>query len=124
MAQWLKFFLAGVTETANSSIETFKNILTLKKKMEEDVLPLFGSRQKKAIDVLNYLYGSPVTTINILAKEINISYATCNRIVSDLVKAGVLKDLELGIKHRWFLFEEYLALFVREAGFREKNENN
>jgi Fic family protein len=114
MAQWLKFFLAGVIETANSSIETFKNILALKQKMQKYVLPLFGSRQKKAIEVLDYLYSQPAISINLLSKALNMNYGTCNRIVSDLVKANVLKDLELGIKDRFFLFEEYLRLFVKE----------
>jgi Fic family protein len=120
MAQWLKFFLAGVIETANSSIETFKNILALKQKMEKDVLPLFGSRQKKAIEVLDYLYRQPAITINLLSKALNMNYGTCNRIVSDLVKANVLKDLELGIKDRFFLFEEYVGLFVKDGAGKKK----
>ena len=114
MGQWLKFFLAGVIETANNSIETFKNILALKQKMEKDVLPHLGARQKKAIEILDYLYKQPVTTINILSSELKMNYATCNRIVNDLVTANVLKDLKLGIKERYFLFEEYVGLFVKE----------
>jgi Fic family protein len=111
MGQWLKFFLAGVIETANNSIETFRNILALKQKMEKDVLPRFGIRQKKAIEMLDYLYRQPATTINILSKELKMNYGTCNRIVSDLVKANVLKDLNLGIKDRWFMWDDYVACF-------------
>jgi hypothetical protein len=36
------------------------------------------------------------------------------QIAAIMIKANVLKDLELGIKDRWFLFEEYLGLFVKE----------
>lgn len=120
MAQWLKFFLAGVLQTASNSIETFKNILLLKEKLEKEILPRLGSRQKKALDVLNYLYGQPVVTVNMLSKELKMNYATCNRIVNDLAGAGVLRDLQLGIKDRYYLFGEYLNLFIKEAGFRSE----
>jgi hypothetical protein len=42
------------------------------------------------------------------------------QIAAIMIKANVLKDLQLGIKHKLFLFEEYLGLFVKEAGFRKK----
>jgi Fic family protein len=124
MAQWLKFFLVGVIETAESSIQTFKSILTLKKKMDNEILPQFGSRQKKAIEVVNYLYRQPVTTVNILAKALGLNYGVANRIVNDLVEKKVLNDLSFGSKDRWFLFEEYFNLFLREPLYRGKKVEN
>jgi Fic family protein len=114
MAQWLKFFLVGIIETAESSIQTFKSILLLKDKMEKDILPQFGSRQKKAIELVNYLYSQPFVTVNAIVKELKINYAAANRMVNDLAEKKVLKDLSFGSKERWFLFEEYVGLFMRE----------
>ena len=124
MAQWLKFFLVGVIETAESSIQTFKSILLLKDKMEKDILPQFGSRQKKAIELVNFLYSQPFVTVNAIVKELKINYAAANRMVNDLAEKKVLKDLSFGSKERWFLFEEYVGLFMKEPGFKKVENNN
>ena len=39
MAQWLKFYLVGIIETSEKSINTFKEILKLKEKIEDKILP-------------------------------------------------------------------------------------
>jgi Fic family protein len=112
MAQWLKFFLAGVIETANSSIETFKNIVILKEKIDKEILQQFGVRQTKVIEVINYLYSQPIITVNSLTKSMKLNYSAANRIVNDLVQKRVLKDLSFGSKERWFLFDEYINIFL------------
>ena len=120
MTQWLKFFLVGVIETAESSVQTFKDILTLKEKLEKEILPQFGSRQKNVLEALTYLYSQPVITVNSLAKSIGLNYGTANRIVNDLAQKKVLKDLGFGSKERLFLFEEYVDLFMNEPEFKVK----
>ncbi len=120
MTQWLKFFLVGVIETAESSIQTFKSILTLKEKMDKEILPQFGSRQKKVQEVINFLYSQPIITVNTLVKALGINYSVANRMVNDLEKMKVLKNLSVGGKDRLFLFDEYIDLFMREPSYREK----
>jgi Fic family protein len=122
MAQWLKFFLVGVIETAESSIQTFKSILTLKEKMEKDILPEFGVRQKKAMDIIQFLYNQPVVTINTLVKKLNINYATTSRIIKDLAEKKVLKELKFGGKEALWLFEEYMDVFMNEATFKAERK--
>ncbi|MEI9912261.1 MAG: Fic family protein [Bacteroidota bacterium] len=56
MTQWLKFFLVGIIETANSSVQTFKDIIALKERIEKEILPKLGRRQHAGIKVLNILY--------------------------------------------------------------------
>jgi Fic family protein len=118
MTQWLKFFLVGVIQTAESSIATFKSILALKAKMENEILPQFGVRQKKAMDIINHLYSQPFVTINILVKKLGINYSTANRIVIDLAEKKILKELKFGGKNSWWLFEEYVAVFLHNPKFR------
>ena len=40
LTQWLKFFLEGVRQTAQNSIETFKAIIAIRQRAEERILPL------------------------------------------------------------------------------------
>ena len=112
MTQWLKFFLVGVIETAESSIQTFKSILTLKEKIEKEILPQFGVRQKKAICMVNYLYSRPIVTVKELVKELGFNYSVVNRVVNDLIKHKILQELKTGKKDRLFIFEEYLTIFA------------
>ena len=44
--------------------------------------------------------------------------------VNDLAEKKVLKDLSFGSKERWFLFEEYVGLFMKEPGFKKVENNN
>jgi Fic family protein len=122
MTQWLKFFLVGVIETAESSIATFKSILALKAKVEKDILPHFGSRQKKAIEVMQYLYGKPIITINIIVKKLEFNYSVANRIIKDLENTKVIKVLEMTGKEKLYLFDEYLEIFMNKAQFRQEKE--
>ena len=92
--------------------------------MEKDILPQFGSRQKKAIELVNFLYSQPFVTVNAIVKELKINYAAANRMVNDLAEKKVLKDLSFGSKERWFLFEEYVGLFMKEPGFKKVENNN
>jgi Fic family protein len=119
MTQWLKFFLVGVIETAESSIATFKSILALKAKMENEILPKFGSRQKKALELMQFLYRQPIVTINKLQNNLKLNYSTAIRLINDFVDSGILNEMKFIGNEKIFSFTEYLILFNSE-----NNENN
>ncbi len=121
MTQWLKFFLVGVIETANSSIQTFKDILNLKERIERKILPKFGVRQKNALILINYLYSSPVITVNELVKNIDMNYSIANRLINDLHKFGILRELNLGVKNRFFLFDDYVKIFFNKPEYKKND---
>ncbi|MBK5285425.1 MAG: Fic family protein, partial [Bacteroidia bacterium] len=60
LSQWLMFFLVGVLETAQNSLETFHKIIELRKKVEEKKVIQLGKRIPKAQKLLNYLYSKPI----------------------------------------------------------------
>lgn len=45
MREWLIFFLHGVEETAQASAEVFRRILSIKERVEREVLPRFNQRR-------------------------------------------------------------------------------
>ncbi|MES1219403.1 MAG: Fic family protein, partial [Bacteroidota bacterium] len=125
MTQWLKFFLAGIIETANSSIQTFKDILKLKERLERDTLPRFKARQKNAIEGLTSLYRTPVTTVKDFMISTGMNYPTANRMINDFEKMGVLKELKMsGGRNRFFLFDEYFDIFLRNPGYRKNRQDD
>ncbi len=119
MVQWLKFFLAGIIETANSSVQTFKDILELKKKIENDVLPKLGRRQAIGIETLKLLYHSPIVGVKDLMKEAEMNYSMANRLIKDLVDLKILEELPGSKRNRMFLFGEYLRIFIRRESYKK-----
>lgn len=121
MTQWLKFFLVGVIETAKSSIQTFKEILKLKEKVEQKVLPSISRRQKNAVDILSILYRQPLISVKDLMESAELNYSAANRMISDLVELNVLKEFDMMRRSRFFIFEEYLDIFISQPNYRNQN---
>ena len=115
MKQWLIFFLHGVVETAKNSIQVFRDILSLKEKLEREVLPHFSARrQQNAQAVMAHLYQEPMVTVKGVSELLNTSTNTAAALVNDLVKYGVLEVLAKRQRNRIFWFREYIAIFNRQ----------
>ena len=111
LVQWIKFFLVGVTETAKIGVETFKKIIQLRNDVELNQLIKLGRKQKDAKRLINELYKQPILDANTVAELLNIQFTTANRLIADLEKLGILKELTGYKRNRMFAFEEYIRLF-------------
>ena len=113
LEQWITFFLVGVIETSKSSIQVFKDIITLKSDIENERLPKLGSKTKKGMKVLKVLFQNPIITSNKLVKELNIANSTANRLLVDFEKLNIIKEYTGFKRNRKFIFKEYFDLFNR-----------
>lgn len=112
MKQWLIFFLYGVVETANNSIQVFRDILELKEKIERSVLPHFSTRrQKNAQNLMDYLYQAPFVSVKTVTALLDINTNTAAAMVSDFAKQGVLYELTGKRRNRIFWFKDYVMIF-------------
>jgi Fic family protein len=113
LQQWIKFFLAGIIETSESSINTFKYIIKLRDEIERVKIPTLGNKAKieKAIKLIHFLYKNPITTINDINKEIGFETTTANRLIKDFQALEILKEFTGYKRNRMFAFSEYLELF-------------
>jgi Fic family protein len=115
---WLTFFLYGVRETASQSIQVFKEIITLKERIEREVLPHFHvRRQKKAQALIRHLYENPVVSIKQVTALLNAQPNTASKLISDFCEHAILRELTGQKRNRLFIFSDYVRLFV------EKGEN-
>ncbi|WP_026904177.1 Fic family protein [Pedobacter glucosidilyticus] len=110
LVQWLKFFLEGMRVTAENSIQTFKEIIALRASVETKIISL-GKKQILAKNVLQYLYSQPITDMQSISNEVNVSIPTVSRLLNDFVKLGILLELTGFKRNRIFAFEQYLKLF-------------
>lgn len=111
LKQWLKFFLVGITETAQNGVKTFDEILKLKVQSEEAIQTL-GLRFNNAIKVLNHLFKRPIIDIKAVIDITHVSQRTAYNIIADLVNLGILKEVSGGKRDRIYAFRKYLDLFT------------
>ncbi len=113
MLRWLKFFLVGVLETAQSSIDTFNQIIKLKLEIDEKKMTKLGKRASLGEELMNYLYRKPLVDVNEIAEVLNVNITTANRLVQEMEKLGILKEKTGFKRNRVFVFEKYMQLFER-----------
>lgn len=111
LKQWLKYFLVGIAETAETATQTLSNILDLKSRLETTINTNFGKRARNAMILLNYLFQKPVINVNKLKEITNSTYKTANDLITEFVNTGILKEMTGQQRNRVFIFDEYLNLF-------------
>ena len=112
MQQWLKFFLSGIRETSERSIQTFKDIIQLKDKIEQQLPAAFNIRRIDNVKkILAILYQNPITSVAQIQEELALDKSTAARLINDFEKLGWLKELTGFKRNRLFVFEEYMHIF-------------
>jgi Fic family protein len=110
ITQWVKFFLVGIIETSRKGIATFDAILQLQKDNDLKIQSL-GSRAANAQKVMNYLYQRPVLNAERVRDIIGISMPSAYKLIVELEKIGILKEITGGKRSRMYVFEDYIKLF-------------
>lgn len=111
LGNWIAFFLTGVVETAQSSIQTFQNIIKLRDETERQKLITLGRKQSEAQRLLNELYKQPIMHGSQIAETMGVHPSTANRMIADFVKLGILTELTGYKRNRIYAFEPYIRLF-------------
>lgn len=116
MKNWLIFFLHGVVETARSAIHVSDHILLMKTRIEQEVLPRFGTRrQDNAQTFMRYLYRVPIIDVKSTERLLKVTPATANALIKDFAEYGVLREVTGNRRNRLYVFDEYLNLFKRKT---------
>lgn len=110
LSQWFKFFLVGIIETAKNGITTFDNILQLQKTVESSIQKL-GSRAVNAKKIVDYLYNRPMINAEKVSEIAGISMPSAYKLIVDLEKLDILKEVTGSQRGRVYVFDNYLKLF-------------
>lgn len=110
LTQWFKFFLVGVIETAKNSISTFDGILKLQKEVDAKIQQL-GSRSNNAQLIMNHLFQRPIIDAQKAKELIGLSYPSVYKLIDDLEKLEILKEITGAKRGKIYLFNEYTKLF-------------
>ncbi|MEA3500468.1 MAG: Fic family protein [Candidatus Marinimicrobia bacterium] len=111
LIQWIKFFLVGIIETAENSIETLQKIMKLKSDIENNKIIPMGKRLKLGLILLHELFKEPVITVRKIEKITGLSSKSSNSLVKFFVDNKILEEITGYQRNRIFVFGEYLKLF-------------
>lgn len=111
IGHWVRFFLAGVLEISKKGRETFQSIQALREEVAHQCLGL-GRRAQKAERVLTVLYRSPIVSARDIETELDVTSATANAIIRELVKLNILREITGMRRHRLYVFDRYLRLLT------------
>jgi Fic family protein len=108
--QWLKFFLTGVIEISEKGIATFEGIFNLQRMLNERITTL-GLRASDADKILRNLYKNPIISAEEVRKISGKTPKSAYKLIVEMVKIGILKEITGGQRGRLYAFQEYIDLF-------------
>lgn len=92
------------------NINTFDNILQLQKSVEVRISGL-GGRGIAAKSVIDFLFRRPVINAEKVSKVAALSMPSSYKLISNLERTGILKEITGARRKRMYAFDEYLNLF-------------
>ena len=106
---WIRFFLRGVQETAEQSVETARRILALlandRRRVEDS-----GQAASSTLRVFQVLDRSPVVTIPRVAEKTGLSYPTVQAAIDRLEKLEILGRYGSGKRNKRYAYRAYLDI--------------
>ena len=87
-AGWLRFFLAGVEETARDAVAQADKIMDLHESLRRRL-----RKKPNAAALLDELFANPFITVSRAARLLNVSYPTARQAVAFLQGEGLLEEI-------------------------------
>ncbi len=107
---WIKFFLRGVAETADESIESAKAIIKLKEACSAR-LYVKDSSNSNYQRLLNVLFERPYIQRNDVINILGVSNPTAGNILDAFCEVGILYDLTpQKSRNKLYVFTQYIAI--------------
>jgi Fic family protein len=111
IAEWILYFLQGVTEVATESVATLSKVLALKADIELQLASRFGRRTAVAFQWVQQMFRQPVFRVENVRQVTGLSFKASNDLIAEFVLAGFVTEMTGQSRNRIFRFEPYLDLF-------------
>jgi Fic family protein len=112
--QWVKFFLQGLYESAEDSIESIDHLVALHDKNTSLVFKN-DTTTKSVSKMFEYLEKTPIIDIKKTATELKMAYNTVSNIVKKLELLGILKQVGSSQRGRTFAYDQYLNILRKDT---------
>lgn len=110
--EWLHFFLDGVIDTANQSIETSKKITALRDADMRKIHPLGKREAASGVRFLQELFKSPVVSNSNVVRLMKFSRAGAAKLIDRFVELDILKVFDETVKYgKTYIYKKYVDIF-------------
>jgi cell filamentation protein, protein adenylyltransferase len=109
---WIEFFLTGVIETADESVETARQLLTL---FEDDRARIhtLGRSAASTLQIHDLMQRQPIIGILPASRTLKVTHPTVMRAIANLQKLGIVKEVTGRRRGRLFAYSRYMDILNR-----------
>ena len=113
--QWISFFLQAFADSAEDAIHTIDRLTALHDKSTKLFDSLTKRQRTSVLKVFSYLESNPIIDIQKTATTLEMSYNTVSKVVSILIKDGILKQTDKSGKAKIYSYTEYLDILRKDT---------
>ncbi len=106
---WLKFFLDGVTETADNAVRTARAVLQLFER-DRAAIQTLGRAASAAFRVHDLMTRKPIVSVKSASQSLGLSAPTISQAIGHLVRLGLVHEATGRQRGRAFVYSKYLTL--------------
>lgn len=113
--RWVEFFLDGIIETAESAIETVKEITLLREEDIAKISKMNKTSSESAMKILPRLFAQPIVTVATVRNWAGFNTrAGAQKLIDRFVKAEILEVNSHTAKYnRGYVYSKYLDIFEK-----------
>ncbi len=112
---WVEFFLQGVLEVSQQAADSARRILALREDHRRTVAATFGRSAGNGLRLLEYLYRSPVLSVNQVCRFTGIRFRSANLLIARFVEEGLLEEITGNKRNRLFQYRPYTDIFAGDG---------
>lgn len=113
--EWIKFFLKGIIEMCNNSIDTINNIQNLMIKVNNKIDSLNVKNKLTFYNTMKYLYVHPYFDSTNLREYLLVTKPTVSKIINELIILGIIVPVEQKQRYVKYSFKEYVDILEKGA---------
>ena len=112
---WIVFYLTAIRDSSSDAYRRAQEIEALEKKLVELILnhKCFNKMKDTALNALSILFSWPVISVKELSLQLDRSYNTAHRVISNFIELGLLTEETQQKRGRLFMFKVYLEILEK-----------
>lgn len=114
--EWVEFFLDGVIDIANSSIETCRKITELRERDMRKAQRLGKATAPKTLDMIRFLYKMPTVGIADVVNQTGYSRPSAYKLIDRLVDMNILYPADENDGYgKKYTYKDYVEVFTEDG---------
>lgn len=113
--EWIKFFLKGIIEMSNNSIETISQIQNLMSNINDKLENLNIRNKENYYNAIKYLYMHPYFDSTDLREYLSLTKPTISKIINELINLNIISSLDNKQRYVKYYFKDYVGILEKGA---------